>query len=319
MAGKKTIRPFGLQVPEAELEDLRERLRRTRLPEPETVARAGADLDWSQGPPRSVVAEWVRYWSEDYDWRRVETELNDRGQALTEIDGLDIHFLHMRSPRADARPMIISHGWPSSVLEPLNVMQELINPSSPDMPAFHVVAPSLPGFAFSGKPESPGWNVERTADAWAQLMQRLGYDRFFAVGGDWGGRVTVALGTRHPDLVGGLHTFTPYVDEPAGGPGDLTEQEERWLADTRRFWRWGAGYSLQQSTKPQTNRLRVGRFPCRTADLDPGQVPQLDRSRWVGGGGRQPRSDPGHRDALLAHRERRLVSTLLLGEQPTAQ
>ncbi len=251
-ASNDEVRPLLLAVPEAQLDDLRDRLRRTRLPEPETVHRVDGPPDWAQGPPLGVVAEWVRYWAQEYDWRRVEGELNEHGQALTGIDGLDIHFLHVRSPRSDAGPMIISHGWPSSVIEPLAVIDELTNPSTPGAPAFHVVAPSLPGFGFSGTPAGAGWNVERTADAWAVLMQRLGYHRFFAVGGDWGGRVTVALATRHPDLVAGLHTFTPYLSEPAHGDGDLTEKEQRWLADTRRFWRTGGGYSLQQSTKPQT-------------------------------------------------------------------
>jgi pimeloyl-ACP methyl ester carboxylesterase len=246
------VRPFRIEVPEADLDDLRERLRRTRLPETETVTKASGGVDWAQGPPLSYVADLVRYWIEDYDWRRVERELSAHGQALTAIDGLDIHFLHVRSPRSDARPLVISHGWPSSVLEPLAVIEELANPPSPEAPAFHVVAPSLPGFGFSGKPQATGWTVERTADAWAVLMQRLGYRRFFAAGGDWGGSVTAALASSHRSLVAGLHTFTPYVSEPADGAGALTETEDSWVADTRRFWRFGGGYSLQQSTRPQT-------------------------------------------------------------------
>ena len=239
-------RPFRVQVPDEDLADLRDRLRRARLPEAET------DSGWQQGPPLAYIAELARHWSEDYDWRLVEAELNDHGSALTEIDGLDIHFLHVRSPRPDARPLVITHGWPSSVLEPLAVMDELADPASPETPAFHVVAPSLPGFGFSGKPVRTGWTVDHTADAWATLMQRLGYDRFFAAGGDWGGRVTTALATRHPDRVAGLHTYTPYVREPADGPGDLTETERSWVAGTRRFWEFGGGYSLQHSTRPQT-------------------------------------------------------------------
>jgi pimeloyl-ACP methyl ester carboxylesterase len=246
------VRPFHLHVPEADLEDLRERLRRTRLPEAETVTGPDGAPDWSQGPPRGYVADLVEYWAEEYDWRRLERELDDHGQWLTELDGLDIHFLHVRSSRPDARPLVLTHGWPSSVLEPLAVIRELAEPASPQAPAFHVVAPSLPGFGFSGRPSSPGWTVERTADAWAELMLRLGYDRFLAAGGDWGGRVTAALGTRHRDRVAGLHTFTPYVGEPADGDGDLTGTEHAWVAETRRFWRVGGGYSLQQSTRPQT-------------------------------------------------------------------
>jgi pimeloyl-ACP methyl ester carboxylesterase len=252
MTANDEVRPFHLHVPEAELEDLRRRLRNTRLPEAETVSGPDGAPDWSQGPPLSYVAELIQYWTQTYDWRRLEGELNSRDQALTEIDGLDIHFLHARSPRRDARPLILTHGWPSSVLEPLAVLDELTDPASPDAPAFHVVAPSLPGFGFGGRPDRTGWTVERTAGAWAELMRRLSYQRFFAVGGDWGGRVTSALATRHPDVVAGLHTFTPYVSEPDGATDDLTETEDRWVADTRRFWRFGGGYSLQHSTRPQT-------------------------------------------------------------------
>ena len=244
---------FDLNVPEEVLDDLRDRLRRTRWPAPETVARPEDSLDWSQGPPLAYVRELVEGWRK-YDWRRVESELNAHGQALTEIDGLSIHFLHARSARADARPLVLTHGWPSSVIEPLEVMDVLANPPQGDMPAFHVVAPSLPGFGFGGKPTTTGWDVDRTADAWAELMARLGYERFFAAGGDWGGRVVAALGHRHPDRVAGLHSFTPYVPEPAElrSYGALTEQEEQWLSERDGFFRSGQGYSLEQSTRPQT-------------------------------------------------------------------
>ncbi|SDP19327.1 Pimeloyl-ACP methyl ester carboxylesterase [Nakamurella panacisegetis] len=252
MSKSEDVRPFLLEVGEAELDDLRERLRRARLPEAETVTGPDGGLDWRQGPPVDYIAELVRYWIDVYDWRRVERELNDHGQSLTEIDGLDIHFLHVRSPRPDARPLVLTHGWPSSVLEPLAVIDELANPASPTTPAFHVVAPSLPGFGFGGKPSRAGWNVDRTADAWVELMRRLGYQRFLAAGGDWGGRVTTALGHRHPDTVAAVHTHTPYVSEPTQGDGSLTEVETGWVADTRRFWRSGGGYSLVQSTRPQT-------------------------------------------------------------------
>ena len=248
------VRPFQLHVPEEALDDLRDRLRRTRWPETETVTPAGGRPDWSQGPPLSYVVELVEAWCETYDWRRVESELNRRGQALTEVDGLDVHLLHVRSPRSDARPLVLTHGWPSSVIEPLEVMDGLANPPSDDLPAFHVVAPSLPGFGFGGKPTTTGWDVDRTADAWVEVMERLGYPRFFAAGGDWGGRVTASLGHRHPDRVAGLHSFTPYVQEPAApdAHGPLTSREEQWLAALREFRDLGRGYSLQQSTRPQT-------------------------------------------------------------------
>ncbi|MTD12611.1 alpha/beta fold hydrolase [Nakamurella sp. YIM 132087] len=243
------IRSFRLDVPESELEHLRDRLRRTRWPEPETTT--GKDI-WDQGPPLETVRELVEYWATGYDWRRLESELNSHGQAMTEIDGLDIHLLHVRSPRPDARPLVITHGWPSSVVEPLEIIDALVDPADPDAPAFHVVAPSLPGFGFGARPSGTGWTVERTADAWVELMRRLGYDRFLAAGGDWGGRVTARLAHAHPDHVIGMHTFTPYVSEPAGGPGPLTELESQWVADTRWFHTYGGGYSLQQSTRPQT-------------------------------------------------------------------
>jgi pimeloyl-ACP methyl ester carboxylesterase len=245
------VRPLMLHVPEEALDDLRARLRQTRWPEAETVARADGTPDWSQGPPLAYVRELVEHWATAYDWRRVEAALNDHGQALTEVDGLDLHLLHVRSPRADARPLVITHGWPSSVLEPLAVMDALADPGDDDLPAFHVVAPSLPGFGFGGRPAQTGWDVDRTADAWVELMARLGYDRFYAAGGDWGGRVTAALGRRHPDRVAGLHSFTPYVVVP-DEPGELTETEQGWVAGTQEFRRVGGGYSLQQSTRPQT-------------------------------------------------------------------
>lgn len=246
------IRPFPLAVPQADLEDLRGRLRRTRWPEAETVGvNTGLD-DWSQGPPLRYVIEFAHYWAEQYDWRRVEADLNAHGPALTTIDGLDIHFLHVRSERSDAQPLVLTHGWPSSVIEPLTVIDELVAPASDDQPAFHVVAPSLPGFGYSGKPSAPGWTVARTADAWAELMGRLGYERFYAAGGDWGGRVTAALATRHPARVLGMHTFTPYISDVPGDTTGLSDVEARWVADTRTFLDTGGGYSLQQSTRPQT-------------------------------------------------------------------
>ena len=245
------VRPLTLRVPDEALADLRDRLRRTRWPEPETVTPADGEPDWSQGPPLAHVRTLVEHWADTYDWRRVEDALNAHGQALTVVDGLDVHLLQVRSARPDARPLVITHGWPSSVLEPLAVMDALADPGDPAQPAFHVVAPSLPGFAFGKRPAAPGWDVDRTADAWVGLMARLGHDRFYAAGGDWGGRVTAALGHRHPDRVAGLHTFTPYVEEP-DERGALTGTEQGWVAAADAFRRTGGGYSLEQSTRPQT-------------------------------------------------------------------
>ena len=259
------IRPLHLAIPESDVQDLRDRLRGARLPEAETVARPDGELDWSQGPPRSYLIELSRYWADEYDWRRLEAELNAHGQAVSEIDGLDIHFLHVRSARPDAVPLVLTHGWPSSVVEPLEVMDALTAPASPDQPAFHVVAPSLPGFGFSGRPTGTGWTIRRTAHAWAELMTRLGYDRFFAAGGDWGGRVTATLAIDFPDRVRAIHTFTPYLSEIPDDTSGLTETEQEWVAATREFWESGGGYSLQQSTRPQA--VAYGLVDSPTAQL----------------------------------------------------
>ncbi len=247
------VRPFELHLPEEALADLRDRLKRTRWPEAETTAVPVGAADWSQGPPldyiRTLAEEWL-----DYDWRKLETRINAHGHGLARIDGLDIQFLHVRSPRPDARPLVVTHGWPGAVLEPLEVMDALANPPDPALPAFHVVAPSLPGYEFGGKPGTPGWTVDRTAQAWTELMARLGYDRFLAAGGDWGGRVTATLGHRYPERVAGVHSYTPYVPDPSDpeGFGPLSDQERQWVAGLQEFRRTGSGYSLQQSTRPQT-------------------------------------------------------------------
>lgn len=285
------VRPFVLRVPDEALVDLRDRLRRTRLPERETVSGSGGPPEWSQGPPRSYVVHLLDRWAHGYDWRRLEAELNTHGQARCEVDGLDLHLLHVRSPRADARPLVITHGWPSSVIEPLQVMDALANPGDREVPAFHVVAPSLPGFGFGGKPTATGWDVDRTADAWAAVMTRLGYDRFFAAGGDWGGRVTAALGQRHSDRVAALHSFTPYVVEPADA-GPLTAEEERWAAATAEFRRVGGGYSLLQSTRPQTVAYALSDSPVAQltwlldkfwawTDRDPDAVSGISEDRML--------------------------------------
>jgi pimeloyl-ACP methyl ester carboxylesterase len=239
------IVPFVLNTPIAEIQDLRERLRHARLPEPETVT------DWSQGVPRVVLAEMCQAWI-DHDWRALETELNALGQWRTHIDGLGVHFLHVRSRRADARPLLITHGWPGSVAEFIDVLPELVEPPS-QQPAFHVVLPSLPGFGFSEKPAAPGWGLARVADAWAELMQRLGYERFLAQGGDWGAMITTTLTIRHPHRVSMMHTTVPWASRPRDFQDtDLTATEVRWLAEHESFRRTGSGYAALQSTRPQT-------------------------------------------------------------------
>ncbi|MEJ2867083.1 epoxide hydrolase family protein [Actinomycetospora sp. OC33-EN08] len=241
------ITPFVLDIPDDQVADLHERLRRARLAEPEPVD------DWSQGIPATDVADLARAWLEEHRVGALSDELNGLGQYRTEIDGLGIHFLHVQSPRNDAQPLLITHGWPGSVVEFLDVVGPLTAPDDPASPAFHVVAPSLPGFGFSDKPTTTGWTVDHVADAWAVLMSRLGYPRFLAQGGDWGAMVTTALGVRHPDRVAMLHTTMPLAQRPEGARDeDLPETEQRWLAEAREFGRVGSGYSGQQRTRPQT-------------------------------------------------------------------
>ncbi|ODR26184.1 epoxide hydrolase family protein [Mycolicibacterium porcinum] len=246
----QSIRPFRCAIPEADIDDLRERLSRTRWPERETVE------DWSQGAPLEYVREICRYWATDYDWRRVESQLNSYQQGMATIDGLDIHFVHAPSPIPGAQPLIIVHGWPGSVFEHLDIIEPLRNPTAyggqPE-DAYHVVVPSLPGFGFSQKPWQRGWTVERTGAALSELMQRLGYPRFFVQGGDWGSIVAASMGTRQLDSVRGIH-FNLAICDPAEllKLGDPTPVESRQLDKLQYYNDWEGGYSLQQSTRPQT-------------------------------------------------------------------
>ncbi|QPC99878.1 epoxide hydrolase family protein [Qipengyuania soli] len=240
------IRPFELNVAEDELVRLADRLDQTRWPEAETVD------DWSQGTPLAALRELVAYWRIEYDWRRCEARLNSIGQFITEIDGLDIHFLHRKSSRSDALPLVITHGWPGSVVEFLGIIDELAEPSNPDDMAFHVVAPSLPGYGFSGKPSGTGWGVEKIARAWAELMQRLGYGHWVAQGGDWGAAVTTAIGQLAPEGCKGIHLNMP-LGRP--GPDDMQSQDPKVLRAFQRlgfYQEWDSGYSKEQSTRPQT-------------------------------------------------------------------
>jgi epoxide hydrolase len=237
------VTPFEIGLPQARIDDLHERLRRTRLPE--------APTDPGQGIAPALVAEYCREWLEVYDWRSLEAELNGLGQFRTRIDGLGLHFLHVRSTRPDARPLIITHGWPSSVVEALDVIPGLADPPAGE-PAFHVVVPSLPGYGFSDKPTEPGWGLERIADAWAELMGRLGYERFFAQGGDWGAMITTTLALRHPGRVAMMHTTVPWAPRPEGFEDkDFTELEARWQAEEAVFRARSGGRAMLDSKRPQ--------------------------------------------------------------------
>jgi pimeloyl-ACP methyl ester carboxylesterase len=241
--------PFRIDIAEAVLDDLRERLRRTRWPEPETVD------DWSQGVPLAYIQELCGYWAEQYDWRVTEARLNARQQFRTEIDGLGIHFLHVRSPHDGALPLIITHGWPGSIVEFLKCIGPLTDPSAyggDAHDAFHVVCPSLPGYGFSDKPTRRGWGVEKIANAWMQVMARLGYHRYGAVGSDWGTSITTSIGQQDQQHVVGIHVVPPIVAPDPETFGDLTDRERAALADLQRAEESESGYSAEQSTRPQT-------------------------------------------------------------------
>ena len=246
------VHPFEAHAPEDDLDDLRARLAAARLPEAETVSSAKpGPRRWEQGVPLVDLIDVVNYWRTEYDWRSFEARLNQIDQFRTVIDGLGIHFLHRRSGRTDATPLILTHGWPGSVAEFIDVVDELANPTDTDAPAFHVVVPSLPGFGHSDKPTNTGWGTEKIAAAWVELMGRLGYSTFVAHGGDWGGVITTILGGRFPSHVLGIHTT--FAQAPPGLSTDgLTAAELKWTEETHQFWHHCAAYAKRQATGPQT-------------------------------------------------------------------
>jgi pimeloyl-ACP methyl ester carboxylesterase len=233
------IEPFTVRLDPAVVDDLRDRLHRTRWPEPATTG------GWQQGTPLGFARELCSYWADGYDWAAARDRLNRHPQFRTEIDGLTIHFVHARSPRPDAVPLLMTHGWPGSVAE----FAEVIDPLTAR--GFEVVCPSLPGYGFSGKPDSAGWTVHRVADAWAELMTRLGHPRFLAQGHDWGTSVSAALATRHPGRLLGIHLMPPLVAPDPATLDDLTPAEQAALDDLTGAAA-GDGYSHVQSTRPQT-------------------------------------------------------------------
>ncbi|HET9076975.1 MAG TPA: epoxide hydrolase [Acidimicrobiales bacterium] len=242
------VTPFSIDVPAADLRDLADRLRRTRWPEPATVA------DWSQGVPLHYLQNLCGYWADGYDWPARQRRLNAHPQFRTRIDGLGIHFIHVRSPHPGALPLVLTHGWPGSVVEFLEVIGPLTDPPAHGGhadDAFSVVVPSLPGYAFSDKPTVAGWGVERTARAWATLMGRLGYEHYGAQGGDWGSMVTVSLAQQDPDHVAGIH-LNMVLGFPGPDDGEPTAAERSALAALQDYSATDSGYSKQQSTRPQT-------------------------------------------------------------------
>ena len=252
------IRPFHVSFTDAELADLRRRINATRWPERETVA------DDSQGVQLATAQKLARYWATEYDWRKVEAKLNALPQFITEVDGLDIHFIHVRSKHEHALPLIVTHGWPGSIIEQLKIIDPLTNPTAHGgsaADAFHLVIPSIPGFGFSGKPTNTGWGPERIARAWVALMKRLGYTRFVAQGGDWGGMITDVMGKQAPPELLGIHLNWPFAVPPEIDkaiqtgkplPSGLSADERRACEQLDFLYKKGLGYALEMANRPQT-------------------------------------------------------------------
>jgi pimeloyl-ACP methyl ester carboxylesterase len=256
--GENTIRPFRVNFPEADLVDLRRRVLATRLPDKETVT------DSSQGVQLATIQQLKHYWQNDYDWRKMEARLNALPQFITEVDGLDIHFIHVRSKHENALPLIVTHGWPGSIIEQLKIIDPLTNPTAHGASAsdaFDIVIPSLPGYGFSGKPTATGWDIPRIARTWVTLMKRLGYTRFAAAGGDVGAQVVDELGVQAPPELLGIHTNMPGTvpadiskalnfHEPA--PAGLSAEEWNAWDQLDFFYKKGLGYANEMSLRPQT-------------------------------------------------------------------
>jgi len=243
------IQPFRIAATDSQLEDLKRRLRDTRWPERECVD------DWSQGLPLSYAKEVAAYWLDKYDWRAREALLNRFPQFKTTLDGLGIHFIHVRSPHANALPIVITHGWPGSIVEFHKVIEPLTNPTAHGgdaTDAFHVVCPTIPGYGFSDKPTNKGWNVQHVGRAWAELMPRLGYKRYVAQGGDWGAIITSCIGNQDPANCIGIHLNMPIAPLDNAAKDNLTDREKSALASIQHYFDWDSGYSKEQSTRPQT-------------------------------------------------------------------
>jgi pimeloyl-ACP methyl ester carboxylesterase len=253
---KEGVRPFRVDVPDAQLVELRRRINATIWPERET--------DESQGVQLATMQKLARHWATEHDWRKVEAKLNALPQFITQIDGLDIHFIHVRSQHENALPMIVTHGWPGSIIEQLKIIDPLTNPTAHGASAsdaFHLVIPSLPGYGFSGKPTAPGWNPPRIARAWATLMRRLGYTHYVAQGGDWGNAISELMALQEPPGLLGIHTNMAATvpanisralafHEPP--PPDLTAEERNAWDQLDFFYKKGLGYALEMANRPQT-------------------------------------------------------------------
>ena len=257
-AGGDSIRPLSVNFPQEDIDELRRRVAATRWPERETVT------DTTQGVQLATIQKLARYWATDYDWRKCQARLNALPNFITEIDGLDIHFIHVRSKHEDALPLIVTHGWPGSVIEQLKIIEPLIDPTSHGgsaSDAFHLVIPSMPGYGFSGKPSTTGWGPERIARAWPVLMKRLGYEKYVAQGGDWGAMIVDLMGANAPPGLLGIHTNMAAAIPPdvnaaafAGAPPspDLSAEERQAFDRVSWFYKHGLGYAQEMGLRPQT-------------------------------------------------------------------
>ena len=256
------VEPFPISVPEADLLDLRDRLAATRWPDRETTP------DGSQGPQLARIRDLCEHWASDYDWRRAERDINDLGSSHTVIDGIDIHFLHVRSAEPDADPLLLCHGWPGSVLEFRRLAGPLTDPvahGGDARDAFHLVIPSMPGFGFSGKPTTTGWNTSRVADAWITLMHRLGYGTYFAQGGDWGAAVVEQITRKVPERCRGAHFNLPLVFPTEQEVEEATGEERQMIARAQHYQDRQSAYARQQATRPQTIGYSLADSPAGLA------------------------------------------------------